>query len=171
MKVKDIMTRQKLHYCRPETRLYNAAKLMKAANCGALPVLDDRGQIVGMVTDRDICLSLADKKNGELSRVTIGDIMSARVATVAATDDLTVALREMRTKKVSRLPVVDEQQRLKGMISLHNILAKPAVSKKENGANMHLLKTIKALAAGYVKKNGKAAKTKVSVARVTSDPE
>jgi CBS domain-containing protein len=60
MKVKDVMTTE-AKTCMPETSLVDAASLMWEHDCGALPVLDVDGKVVGMVTDRDICFGATTK--------------------------------------------------------------------------------------------------------------
>ncbi len=153
MKVKEIMTKQGVQYCTPETRLHNAARMMKSANCGALPVLDDNKQVVGIVTDRDICLSLAQKSTKAPGQLTVADIMTKKVATVSPDADLDIALREMRTKKIGRLPVVDDEGKLKGIISLHNLLSKSTNGKTglrgSAGDGESILKTVQALSDRY----------------------
>ena len=122
MKVKDVMTRHPLQYCNTNTKLYNVARSMKLNKCKALPVVDSDKKVLGMITDRDICLSLAKKTIKPLSKYTVGQIMSANVFTVKNNDPVSVALRQMRKNQVSRLPVVNGQGKLKGIVSLHNLI-------------------------------------------------
>lgn len=60
MKVKDVMTAKSLKTCSPESNLKEAANAMKSANCGVLPVTNHDKKVVGIITDRDICLSLSE---------------------------------------------------------------------------------------------------------------
>ena len=91
-----------------------AAKLMKKANAGMIPVVQD-GQLVGMVTDRDIVLRvIAEGKNP--ASTTVGEIASAEVVTVAPEQDLDEALHLMAKHQVRRLPVV-ESGRLIGVLA------------------------------------------------------
>jgi CBS domain-containing protein len=153
MKVKEIMTEGSLQYCSPETKLHNAAKSMKTANCGALPVVDKNKKVVGMITDRDICLSLANKQEKPLSRQNVGDIISSKVYSVKTDDDLNTALKQMRTNKIGRLPVVDKAGKLKGILSLHDLLSRflngDRELKKVSEAGENISKTLKALADNY----------------------
>lgn len=164
MKVKEIMNGNKVQFCTPETRLRKAAKVMRNANCGALPVVNGKNKVVGIVTDRDICLSLAEKKKSP-SRIRVSDVMTRKAVTVRPNDEMAVALREMRTKKIGRLPVVDKSGKLKGIISLHNLLATDSGDRKTlNGSvagGESILKTVKALTSRYEgdkKKNKKTAR-------------
>jgi CBS domain-containing protein len=153
MKVKEIMVTDSLQYCSPETKLHNAAKAMKDANCGALPVVDKNKKVVGMITDRDICLSLANKQEKPVSRLNVGDIITANVHTVKANHDINTALREMRDNRVGRLPVVDNEGRLKGILTIHNLLSKNFIGNRENGQSTaaveNISRTIHALADSY----------------------
>ncbi len=124
MKIKDVMTARSLKYCSPETNLQNAAELMKTANCGALPVVDKENKVLGIVTDRDICLALAQEQGAQLAKTTVGKVMPKKVHTVHVDDDISAAYKQMRTNKVGRLPVVDSDGKLKGIVSLHKLISK-----------------------------------------------
>lgn len=152
MKVKEIMTADSLKSCTPETKLSNAARIMKTANCGALPVIDKQKNVVGIITDRDICLSLVKKQTKV--PLTVGKIMAKKIQTIKDEDDVTEAYREMRLNQIGRLPVVDEKGKLKGIVSLHNLINN-AISdgKVELGdlssSDENLLKTIRAITNRY----------------------
>ena len=153
MKVKEIMTASSLQFCSPETKLHNAARAMKKANCGVLPVVDKNKKVVGMVTDRDICLSLANKQKKPLSKQNVGDIISSKVFSVKAEDDLKTALKQMRTHKIGRLPVVDKSGKLKGILSVHNLLSNSLNGEAGLGSvsetDENIARTVKALADSY----------------------
>lgn len=160
MKVQEVMTADKLKYCSPETKLQDAAKTMKSENIGALPVLDKDKKVVGLVTDRDICLSLT-KKMTKPGFVSVGEIMAKKVYTVGATEELSSALRQMRVNKVGRVPVIDEKGKLKGIVSLHKLLSDATQGKKlELGSvsspDETVLKTVQAITERY--SNGKVKK-------------
>jgi len=150
MKVKDVMTADALKHCTLETKLHNVAKTMKETNRGALPILDKEDKVVGIITDRDIAIALATKKERQVSELTVKDVIpSTMVHTVKADDPVDKALQEMRKNKVGRLPVTDQQGKLKGMISINNLLSH-SLAKKENlgevtASEENLAKTIKSL--------------------------
>jgi CBS domain-containing protein len=152
MKVKEIMTANPVKYCSPETNLQDAAKEMKEANVGALPVVDNKQKVIGLVTDRDIALSLASEQTS-LSATHVEDIISKQVHTVKAEDNLEDALEKMRTNQIGRLPVTDEEGKLKGIVSVHNLLSQTFEGKTELGdpskAGENILKTIKAVHERY----------------------
>lgn len=167
MKVKDVMTTSSLKYCSPETKLHNVAKLMEEGNCGALPVCDKNKKVIGIVTDRDIALALTKKSGETPAKIDVSEIMTSKVHTIHANDDVTDALKEMRTKKIGRLPVVDDEGKLKGVLSLHNLLTQTATNTKLEIGNLkspeeNILKTIIALSDRYSSKS-KAKKEKVLV--------
>ena len=152
------MTERNLQYCGPETRLQDAAKSMKRGNCGALPVIDKQNKVVGVVTDRDIALSLASDAATVAER-NVGDIIAYDVVTVHPDDNLDEALRQMRVKKIGRLPVVDKEGKLKGIVSMHHLLTQSLDGKAEignlSGTGENLAKTLKALTGRYTLNSSK----------------
>jgi CBS domain-containing protein len=119
MKVKELMTSD-VKSCGPDTNLAAAAKIMWEDDCGAVPVTDERGQVIGVITDRDICIAGATRARAE-GEIAVQDVISKVVYTCAATDDVRHALETMRLRKVRRLPVVDQSGRLTGIVSVHDI--------------------------------------------------
>ncbi|MGZ4034176.1 MAG: CBS domain-containing protein [Bacteroidia bacterium] len=157
MKIKDVMTAKSIKFCSPDTKLRKAAKTMKICNCGALPVVDDKKKVIGIITDRDICLSLAQEKPGALKRLRVGQIMSKKVHTVNAKDSISNAFHQMRVNKIGRLPVVDKKGKLSGIVSLHNLINKSTGNELKTNSEKkeNLLKTIQALTKRYKNKEAK----------------
>ena len=79
MKVKNLMT-SRPRTCGRSTNLAEAAALMLDADCGILPVVDDQGKLVGVVTDRDMYIALATR-NKLASQLTIGEVARSQVFT------------------------------------------------------------------------------------------
>lgn len=161
MKVQEIMTAGALKYCTPETKLQDAAKTMKSGNIGVLPVVDKEKKVVGLVTDRDICLSLAQKTKKAAGLLSIKEIMTKKVYTVGTNDELSTALKQMRVNKIGRVPVIDEKGKLKGIVSLHKLLNEATTDGKlELGTvtspEETILKTVQAITGRY--SNGKVKK-------------
>ncbi len=120
MKVRDVMTEPVLS-CTPETSLGAAARLMRDADYGTLPVLDLEGRLVGIITDRDICLALA--KSGRNTHDTaVREVMTKKVLSARVDDDVHGALATMKGARVRRLPVRDDADHLKGMLSIEDIV-------------------------------------------------
>lgn len=102
-----------------EDTLNCAARMMRDFALGCLPVVDDTGRLVGILTDRDIALS-AHEAGEALWRLRVADSMHSPVYTVHPDDDIAMAARVMRRHRVRRLPVV-EGERPVGMISLDDL--------------------------------------------------
>ncbi len=154
MKVKDVMTARSLKYCGLETKIKDVAKIMKDANCGALPIVDKNHKVLGIITDRDICLLLAKKQLAPLEHITIGHLKKSKVYTVTENDDISTVFRLMRTHQIGRLPVVDDKGVLKGIVSLHNIINKSINNGLKELSDIsysgeNLLKTIHAVTDRY----------------------
>src|SRR5205085_2866717 len=104
------------------TPLTQAARLMKEHDVGSLPVVDG-GQLMGIVTDRDIVVRAIASSDGNLSSMTVGDIASRDPQTVDPEQDLGEALRVMAKNQVRRVPVV-EDGRLVGMLAQADVAEK-----------------------------------------------
>ena len=122
MKVRDIMTEPPLT-CVPETSLAVAATLMAEANYGTLPVIDLHGRLVGIITDRDVCLAVA-RTNRNALNVSVHEVMTPKVFSALVDDDVYSALAVMKEARVRRLPVHDESGRLKGMLSVEDVVVR-----------------------------------------------
>jgi CBS domain-containing protein len=109
--------------CSPETDLANAAKIMWDCDCGVVPVVDGNRRVVGMVTDRDICIAAATRA-ARPSEIQVHDVMSPDIASCRAGDDVQSALKTMKEHRVRRLPVLDNDGRLTGIISLNDLVTR-----------------------------------------------
>ncbi len=130
MRVKDLMTTD-VKRCSPETNLAAASRIMWEGDCGAVPVTDERDHVVGVITDRDICIAAATRPRTE-GEIPVKEVISRAVYTCSPNDDLRVALETMKTRKVRRLPVVEQGGRLVGIVSIHDI----AVQSRSKGADI-----------------------------------
>ena len=118
MKVKDMMHKG-AEFVAPNAKLQVIAKKMRDHDIGAIPVCED-GRPIGMVTDRDIAIrGLADGK--DISALEARDVMTRDVIFCRETEDAEDALRIMENNKVRRLPVLDDAEKLVGMVSLGDI--------------------------------------------------
>lgn len=119
MKVQDFMTHG-VRTVRPDDTLDTAARTMWEADCGAVPVLDQGSRVVGVLTDRDICMA-AYTQGRPLQSIRVQSAMSKELVCCKSSDSLEQAEELMRRQKVRRLPVVDAQKRLIGLLSLHDV--------------------------------------------------
>ena len=120
MKVKDVM-RGTVVSCRPETNLAEAVDLLWSCDCGVLPVVDAANKVVGIITDRDICVAVGSR-NRAPADLRVKDVAQWEVVTCKAEDDLLFALESMRDSQVRRLPVINEAGALKGILSMNDII-------------------------------------------------
>jgi CBS domain-containing protein len=120
MKVRDIMTEPPLT-CTPATSLAVAARQMREADYGTLPVVDARGALAGIITDRDICLALA-RTNRTPTNIAVREVMTRKVFSAQPDDDVHHTLATMKRARVRRLPVRDGSGRLIGMLSIEDIV-------------------------------------------------
>lgn len=120
--VKEIMATFPEYVVKHES-LQTAAEHMVNANIGCLAVVDEDDKLVGIITDRDIAMTAASHRNKKLSDIKISDVLGKRpLYTVFPNDNLEIALQVMRTKQVGRLPVVDKENKLLGVVSLNHIV-------------------------------------------------
>lgn len=119
--VADVMTRG-VRSMTPDDTVALAAQVMEELNVGVVPVCEGE-KLVGMVTDRDIVVrGVAQQRDLQATR--LADVMSSSVRTAHEEDDVDEVLSEMSRSQIRRLPVVDQQERLVGIITLGDIAAK-----------------------------------------------
>lgn len=142
MKVKELMSKPAT-VCRPGDTLHTAAHLMWQRDCGALPVVGDDGSVVGMITDRDVCMS-AYTQGAPLPALLVSNAMSREVAACRPDDSLDGAERLMRERKVRRIPVLDAARRPLGVLSLNDV-ARRAASVRGTGLDKEVTQTLAAI--------------------------
>ena len=126
MKVKDAMHKG-VDWVSPDTPVVELAKLMREHDIGAIPI-GENDRLIGMVTDRDIvCKGLA-KDGFDARRVTARDVMTPGIHCCREDDDLTKAVRHMEELKVRRLPVINKNKRMVGILSLGDLSASAPVA-------------------------------------------
>ena len=120
MKARTLMSRP-AHTCRLDTTLDEASRSMAETAYGALVVLDDADRLAGIVTDRDLAMAIGSAES-DPSRLLVAGTMTANVRTCLPDDNLAVALERMSDEKVRRLPVVDAEGTVEGMLSIDDII-------------------------------------------------
>ncbi len=128
MKVKDVMTPDAKAIWITES-LADAAKEMWEGDCGVLPIIKDGRKVVGMITDRDICMAGAMRERS-LAHISVEEVMNRSVYAAEPEEDIEQALKTMREHKVRRLPVLNLEGELEGILSMNDIVLK---AKRDNG--------------------------------------
>jgi CBS domain-containing protein len=119
MKVKEAMHKG-VEWVGPDAPVIELAKLMREHDVGAIPI-GENDQLIGMVTDRDIvCKGLA-KDGFDPDRTTARDVMTPGIHCCSDDDDLAKAVRHMEELKVRRLPVINKNKRMVGILSLGDV--------------------------------------------------
>ena len=131
-----------------DTDLAVVARLMWEGDCGAVPVVTDDRKVIGMITDRDICIAAATRSKPP-AEIRVGEVISTNhgVHAVKPDDDVRVALRTMRKHKVRRLPVVDREQRLAGIVSINDLAINASPSLPDSVPAQEFLETFQAICA------------------------
>jgi CBS domain-containing protein len=93
MKVQDAMMRTPA-YCSPETNLGSAIEMLWERNCGILPIVDAQEKVIGVVTDRDLCVALGTR-NRLAGQITVGEVATGEVHSCRGNDDIHTALQTM----------------------------------------------------------------------------
>lgn len=117
MKCSEVMTKDP-SCCLPTDTVFEAARLMKSEDVGPIPVVDDKEArtLAGIVTDRDLTLKIVAEGLDPKSKK-VKDVMTTDVVTCGPDDNANQALELMETHQVRRIPIVDENKRLVGIIA------------------------------------------------------
>ena len=142
MTIKQIMTRPVV--VAPKAATLNAiAQLMWDHDCGTIPVVDDNGQLSGIVTDRDICMA-AYTQGKRLEDIPVTTAMARNVLTVDQNATVEQAEAIMRGGQVRRVPVLDQAHRPVGIVSV-NDLARHAAAARRAQVDREVLLTVAAI--------------------------
>lgn len=142
MQVKEIMTPDAKAIWLTES-LSDAAQLMWENDCGALPIIKDGRKVIGMITDRDICMAVAMRDTNP-SGVSVEEVMTGQVYSVNAEDEIDQALKAMQEHKIRRLPVVNAEGELEGILSMNDVVL-AARRKGDSLAYGDVVKTYQAI--------------------------
>jgi CBS domain-containing protein len=122
MKVRDVMTKDAV-FCRLDTPLSVAAELMWKRGCGFLPVVGDGGNVIGVITDRDLSIAFGTR-NRRPSDLQVKEVMSGQLFTCTPEDSIHSALTTMRIEGLRRLPVINREGGLVGVLSIDDLVLK-----------------------------------------------
>ena len=143
MRVSEVMTPTAKAIWLTES-LADAARLMWDNDCGVLPVINDGRKVIGMITDRDICMALGMRDTNP-SSISVEEVMNGRVYSVNADDDIDEALTAMQEHKVRRLPVLNAEGDLEGIVSMNDIVLHAKATKAGPLAYPEVVKTYQAI--------------------------
>jgi len=158
MKVRDIM-KQPAISCDADTNVGSAVQLMWEHNCGLLPVVGADQKLIGVVTDRDICIAMGTRNRlpGDL---TIGEIATKEVFTCEPDEEIQEALETIASNHVRRLPVVNRQGVVQGILSMDDIVLHGDLKKWEGGCELtseEIIRSLKRLYGAQLAQNQSAA--------------
>jgi CBS domain-containing protein len=128
--------------CKVDDTLNEAARLMWDNDCGSLPVVDGGGKVVGMVTDRDLCMA-AYTQGRPLWAIPVSSVMAKQVFSVGPDADVVDAQKVMSERQVRRIPIIDAEGTLVGMLSLNDLVRAAARAPHKDG----MLRIVMTLAA------------------------
>ena len=133
-KCKDVMTQNPV-CCLPTDTVSKAAQLMKDEDVGSIPVVEDEEtmKLIGIVTDRDLALQVVAPER-DASSTQVEDVMTYEVITCRASDDVQKAVDAMAQHQLRRMPVIDSDHRIVGIISQADVATR--VEKSEEVAEM-----------------------------------
>jgi CBS domain-containing protein len=149
MKVRDVMTSSAV-CCKPETNVGAAVELLWSHNCGMLPVVGTDNRLIGIVTDRDLCIAMGTRNRlpGDL---TVGGVAITRVFTCKPEDEIHEALSTMAEKQVRRLPVVNNEGVPQGILSMDDVITHGDLNKWEGCCELSAEEIIRSLKRLYSK--------------------
>ena len=137
MKIRDLLKIKDFKYravvtIRPNETASAAIQKMAEYDRGSLPVCNDKGELVGIITERDILRKCFDRNYAFINKKT-QDVMTEHVAIATPEDDLDYAIDIMEKKRIRHIPIVDDQK-VVGMISMRDLLG---VQYEETKAEIH----------------------------------
>ena len=142
MQVKEVMSHPVVT-CPADSMLDQAARLMWEFDCGVVPVVGDDGRLAGVVTDRDICMA-AYTQGRPLSTIPVSTAMANQVVAGHGDDSVESVEASMRRNQVRRIPILDGEDRVMGLVSM-NDLARLAARARRPGVDRELVKTMAAV--------------------------
>jgi len=104
---------------------------MRDGDCGCIPVVDENDKLAGMVTDRDVCVGLADH-DVRASELAVRNVMASRVVGIGLDEDVERGIAMMRDQKIRRIPVTNRDGTIAGLLSLNDVVLATRDSKGDS---------------------------------------
>lgn len=155
MKVQALMNPD-VKYAGTDASVADVIAIMKKNDCGVIPIVNAANKVVGMITDRDICLALGPRPL-PAAEIPVTEVMSRRVYACGPSEEIPAALRTMKNKRVRRLPVIDNG-RLVGILSMDDVVRHAEARKAdtlETESELGYGQTVDALKAIYERPDAK----------------
>lgn len=132
--ISEVMTKDPI-CCLPLHTVAAAAELMKSGNIGSIPVIEDERtqKLVGIVTDRDLALKVVAERR-DVNATNVEAVMTRQMVTCRADDDMQKAMDAMAEHQLRRIPVVDDDNRIVGIIAQADVATR--VDQPEKTAKM-----------------------------------
>jgi CBS domain-containing protein len=148
MRVKDLMT-STVHTCHERDMLDRPAQIMWDHDCGVVPVVNDEGRVVGMITDRDICMA-AHFRGQAIPGIQVGTVMSRELCACQPDDQVLDAERLMSSRQVRRLAILHPDGSLAGVLSVSDIARRRPRhggdgARQRTGWNAEIIETMTAI--------------------------
>lgn len=129
MKATEMMNKN-VQTCTYSDTAQHAATLMKQHNVGILPVVEESGKLVGVITDRDLCLKItADGRDP--AHTPVHECMTPKPISCSRNDTSRSVLALMAKNQVRRIPVIDDQKRLVGIVAIPDLIAHDATNARD----------------------------------------
>ena len=119
MKATEVITRE-VWTCRPEQTAADAARVMWDRDCGVVPVVDGEGRLRGIVTDRDLLMA-AQIQGKDPAHLPLSSLVPGPVVTCRENDPVKSVLDTMASRQIRRVPIVDRDERLVGIVSINDL--------------------------------------------------
>ena len=155
MNVQALMN-SNVKYAGTDASVADVITVMEKNACGAVPIVNAQNKVVGMITDRDICLALG-RRSLPAAEIPVAEVMSRRVYACGPDEEVLAALQTMENKKVRRLPVIDGNGQLVGILSMDDIVlhAESGAEKVEQTLEPSYGQTVDTLKAIYKRPGAK----------------
>lgn len=157
MNVSELMSK-KVHTCSIDDNLQRAAQIMWENDCGCVPVVDAERRVVGILTDRDICMA-GYTQGKRYAEIPVSTAMAKTIFSVTENDSISVAETLMRDRQIRRVPVLDGGGQLRGVLSLNDLArnAQPTNGNLSNGLSGDMIaQTLGAICAPRATKSRRA---------------
>jgi CBS domain-containing protein len=145
MLVKSIMTPE-VKSCGADLSLGAASRIMAKHGCGIVPVVDGQQKVIGVLTDRDVCLVVATRIRYP-DELPVAEVMTTKVHICSPDDDVRHALALMKTHAVRRLPVTTADGRLAGILSIDALVVRAASGEAAVISARELLDALRSICA------------------------